>query len=198
MNCEKKRNDLLLEQSGELPFFRRPALERHLRSCEACRRYREELLRIAAAARSTAPANVREETMERILAAARREHTRSTETRLRPSRQPALVTWRPALVYATIGVMLLLAFLAVVGPLRKAPVTVAERETPAAPEQVAEADEVIGWGDDLDTQIDELDSMITLAAGSSPWSSESVNGGEETEDLDTLARELLALQGEQI
>jgi anti-sigma factor RsiW len=48
MNCEQTERDLLLDQSGELGWWRARALRRHLAACPACQAYRRSLTELAA------------------------------------------------------------------------------------------------------------------------------------------------------
>lgn len=194
MKCESAEQNVLLEQSGELKGLRRWLTIRHVRSCAQCRQYRADLNRVTAAARDAMPDLAPGEgVMEQIRAVARKESSRSVEIRFRPSREPLSTIFRPALLYSALGLLVLMGFWLVLRPVLRpgaAPVQVARTPVPAAaPAPAAKPD--VSWDDDMDDQIASLGDMLAAASGDS-------NGADTIEDMDSVARELLELEGEEI
>lgn len=190
MKCESAERNILLEQSGELAGLRRWLTGRHVRSCAKCRQYQADLDRLTAAAREAlygaAPgAGV----MEQIRASARKEGSRSVEIRLRPGREPVGVVFRPAFMYAAIGLVVLAGFWLVLRPALRPAAAPARVATTTRPAPAAEPE--VSWDDNMDDDIASIGDMLAAAA-------EDSNGTESVEDVDSLARELLELEGEPI
>jgi flagellar biosynthesis/type III secretory pathway M-ring protein FliF/YscJ len=185
MSCKTYRNRILLEQSGELGAFRRALLKRHIAGCAECHKFKEETAIVTDAARKMT-ADPDSAQIENILSFARREVSRSEEFRFRPSREPLLRQWRPALLYAGLSILLFIAFFAVISPVlhpSRQGAETAVKETPSA----------LAWDDGFDEQLDELNNMLATAA--KEWS----NGdASELDEIERLARELLELEGMQI
>ncbi|MFH0954288.1 MAG: zf-HC2 domain-containing protein [Verrucomicrobiota bacterium] len=189
MKCESTERDILLAQSGELSWLKRRLLERHLAVCPRCRGTQVELDRLAGLVRGTSEAlDVSQAVIERIHAVARKEQSKSESFRLHPSREPFHVIWRPALLYAAVGVVLLTGFWLVLRPALQptpAPVQVTRQAAPVTPETA--------WEDSVDDEIAAIDqSLVSVSDDSSGTES------AESEDLDAMARELLELEGMQI
>lgn len=183
MNCGKYRNSVLLEQSAELGAIGRFLLARHLARCGGCRRFRDELLAVTQIARAASD-NASAAAVQSILDHARRDRSRSEEIRFRPSREPLLVQWRPALVYAAIGLLVFGAFVAVIAPVVRAPVAqVRVDPTPA---------EVLAW-EQIDTELAEIEELLQTA--SSDWNNHDPAGAISVDELESLARELLQMEG---
>lgn len=183
MNCGKYRNSVLLEQSDELGAIGRFLLARHLARCGGCRRFRAELLAVTHVARA-ASENASDAAVQSILDRARRERSRSEEIRFRPSRAPLGIQWRPAFVYAAIGLLVLGAFVAVIAPVMRAPVTQVRVDTPPA--------DVLAW-EGIDTEIAEIEELLQTA--SSDWNGQDPSGTITADELESLARELLQMEG---
>lgn len=193
MKCESIEQKILLAQSGELSGIGRWRLARHVRACTRCRQYEADLERLTVLARS-ADAEVSGAVLENIRAVARKERSRSVEIRLRPSREPAAVMWRPALLYGALSILFLVGFWLVIRPaLRPAAPQVAEAQPAKAVASPAEAD----WDDSVDSRISELGDLLAMTSGDNGYS-ESYEVGADTEDINSMAQELLALEGQQI
>ncbi len=183
MNCEATRNLILLDQSGELSAFGRRRLARHVEACADCRSYRDELDRITTATRNAADEDaVSAVTLDRIRAAARKAGSRSEEIRFRPSRQSWAEMWQPALLYSTLSVVVAIGFLLIVRPFVRPSLQVAAQPAPAAVDENS-------WDSGFDDQISQLDDLVANIP--SEWTA-------ETDDVDTMARELLALEEQKI
>lgn len=189
MKCESTERSILLAQSGELSWLKRRLLERHLAVCPRCRGCQVELDRLTGLVRgASAGPDVNQAVLDRIHAVARKEQSRSVGFHLHPSREPFLVTWRPALLYAAVGVVLLTGFWLVLRPaLQQAPAPIQVTKQ-AAPLTIETA-----WEDNVDDEIAAIDqSLVSVSDDSSGTES------AESEDLDTMALELLELEGKQI
>lgn len=188
MKCDTIERDILLEQSGELGWLGRRRLARHLPGCAACRAHREQLLglaRLAASESFDAPAA---ESLERIVNFARKQlPSRADAISLRPSRASPWVTWRPALAYAGFGIVVATMFTLMMRPYLQ-PAQLAATP-PAAAVSVAD------WSaDDLDSRISDLSSLAVL--NGDDWTGSATT--ETSEDLDAVATELLAWEGQTI
>ncbi len=213
MKCKNTETMILLAQSGELSWLKRRLLRGHLARCERCRQYQASLNQITTATRSLDPdAEVDEAVLERIRKAARREISRSREFAWKPGRQSAFDLFRPALVYSAVGLLLIGAFLILVRPrvstvqTAQIPPPSVETPQPVEPPQIAETAKPatesaqLGWDDGLDNQISELGSTLAKASGSGDWSQteQVTESSEEDQDENSIATELLQLEGEQI
>jgi hypothetical protein len=182
MKCEATKNLVLLDQSGELSAFGRRRLARHLAACPDCRQFRDELARITTATRSAAEDTVSAVTLERIRVAARKAGSRSEEIRFRPSRQPWTEMWQPALLYSTLGVALAIGFVLIMRPYFHPGADLAAVRPPATAESS-------DWDSGLDDQISLLDEQVANVPDE--WATDS-------DDVDSMARELLALEEQKI
>ena len=173
--CATFRDLVLLEESGELGVVGAYRLRRHLAGCEACRAYREDLLRLRDLARVPEPAaRPAEAALERVRSAARKASVRNVEVRWRPARWPD--SWRPAFVYAALSVLVLFGFWLVLRPaLAPRPATVAEVQPSAT-----------DWDDGLDAEIAEVRLLLAELAPA-----DTSNG----EEINAMAEELLILEG---
>jgi len=191
MKCECAQKKILLAQSGELSGFGRFRVSGHLKTCPHCRQFQEELAGITTLTRSAEfDSTVSQETLERIRKQAHREHSRSVEIRLLPSRERFGVLFRPALVYSTISVLAIAGFIYLARPHQTAVQMASRSQTPAT--SIANA-----WDDNVDSAITQLDAMAVSAGGEWGAADRTTDQGGE-EDAETLARELLNLEGQQI
>ncbi|HBA84571.1 MAG TPA: hypothetical protein DCZ95_10795 [Verrucomicrobia bacterium] len=187
MNCLQAQQKILLEASHELTWIGRRRLSRHLRQCTGCRQQAEDLTTLAAAVRQKpdlAPPLDKFQ-REQILAFARRQQDRA----MRPTRQGLhesfTVTWRPALIYASMSLLLLTGFLLITRPLFKSR-DIAQPAL-AAPEAMA-------WNDDFDSRYTELGALMASAV----YENNASVSEAEASDADTLADELLQMEGSAI
>ena len=192
MKCKDIEKDILLEQSGELGWLGRRRLARHLSGCAVCQAYRAELLGLA---RLTATESIDAQdptATERIVDYARKQQpTRSVEIRFRPSRESPWVTWRPALVYAGFGIVVATMFTLIMRPYLR-PTELAAPVENSAPVAVAA---VTDWSAaELDSQISNLNSLVAM--NGDDWTGSAT--AETSDDLDAVAAELLAWEGQTI
>lgn len=189
MKCEQIQKNVLLAQSGELSWLGRQTLSRHLRACEACRRFQAELNAVTTRVRASesAPAVA---VLERIQHAARKESSRSELIHIRPSHEPFLAVFRPAIIYSALALMLLAGFWLTIRPALNQSQTALQRTVPAA----AAGGEWDMAG--IDTQIEALDEWLDVASADDDAS--SLSNGTENEDVDSIARELLEMESEHI
>lgn len=173
--CAPYHDLILLEHSGELQAWGRFRLRRHLSACAPCRAYREDLLRLCDVARlPDTAAQPAESALRRIRLAAGQEIRRPAEIRWRALY--GIESFRPALVYATLSVLVLFGFWLVIRPaLEPHPASVAV-EHPSTTE----------WEDDLDEQIAEVRLLLAELVPS-----DASNG----EEINAMAEELLILEG---
>ncbi|MBP7830517.1 MAG: zf-HC2 domain-containing protein [Kiritimatiellae bacterium] len=171
MNCENAKNFVLLEQSGELSGWRRRRLAAHLAHCVDCAAFRRGLAGLTNAVRRVPWA----EGYSAPLPA------RVTDAEPRRARLPAF-PWHPALAYGTLSVFLALAFVLVMKPFRK----------PAEIARVA-PDAALAWDANLDDRLATLDAW--LEETELDWTDTAAT---EPEDVNSIAQQLLALEGEQI
>ncbi len=184
MKCHDAQQKVLLEQSGELSKIAGWFLRRHQQKCPACRAGAAELGRLQDALLPHLQPSAPLETFrkEQILDFARRQSTR--EARVPHVRkEPFLVTWRPAVLYSALGLVLLLGFALTLRPHLRNPAYAAQ---PAA-----EAD----WEDDFDSRYTELGQTMTQAV--SDWKDTGTTFNEQS-DAESLARQLLELEGSAI
>jgi len=174
-----------MEQSGELSWYRQLLLKDHLAHCPDCRQYRAELMRITDITRNTvSEKDIGKKTIEHILAEAEKEQSRSEVIRFRPSHEPAALRWRPAIIYSTISIFLLGAFLVVVAPLLKERPALVVDNTIAAQEN-----EMLVWDDGFDEQLESIDEILQTV-----FTELDENGSMDPYDANTLASELLELE----
>lgn len=199
MNCESIEHKILLAQSGELSGIGRWRLARHTRACPRCRQYQADLDRLTTVARSAGgDADVNGAVIERIRAAARRESSHSVEFRLRPNREPFGLMWRPALLYGALSILLLTGFWLAIRPsLRPQETRVAMVVPTPAPAPATQPAVAADWDDGVDSRIDEIGNLLAMASGEDGYA-DSSGAESETEDVNTIAEELLALEGEHI
>jgi hypothetical protein len=182
MKCTQAEQSILLAQSGELSWLGRRRLNGHTASCAACRAYRDELERLTALTRQ-ADADLAAPAVPVTRLANR---GRNYAVRFLPTREPWSVTFRPAFVYASISLMVMLALFLITRPYFR-PVQVAVQQS----QQVEEFDSA--WTNGFDNQISELDSSLAMAS----WDSTAAETAE-SEDLNSVAGELLELEGQKI
>ena len=197
MNCEKAQHRMLLNQSGELSGFFRRGLDRHLERCAVCRAYRAQLQSLTDAVRQEpAPAPLAAWQRDPILGAARRQLNRERRQMHLPSREPWSVTWRPAVLYASLGVLLLTAFWLIVRPVLREdrwaqalpePSATAVRETAAIMTETETEER-------LDGDLELLSSEITQWPDDWNVSQSAKNG----DSLDDIALELIQLEASTI
>ena len=182
MKCEFAQQQILLAQSRELSWLGRQKLSRHLRDCVHCRQFESALIKITDYAHfPESELAVRADVMERIRSTARRENSRSEWIHIRPNRESFFVVFRPAIIYSAAAIMLLagfwLMFRPALNPSKNIAQTVSGQDWDMA---------------SIDTQIETLNDWLDLAA----VDEETTTTGSE--DINTLARELLELEGKQI
>jgi hypothetical protein len=183
MNCETMKRRALLDQSGELSWWGRRRLNAHLERCADCRAFRNELRRLTDVVRSVHwDESFDARLADRIAAAAPAPAAHTERRRERFSH----LSWQPVLAYSALSVFLALVFVLVLRPFHR-PTTVA-RVTPAAKSEIA-------WDAELDDRIATLDSLLNRAG--SDWNDMEA-AATENGDLDSIATQLLALEGEQI
>ena len=186
MKCDQTEKNILLAQSGELGFIGRRRLARHLAGCPKCNAYQKDLQALTGLVRDpTDAADIRDSVIEQVLAMAKRESSRSYEVRFRPSHEPAARQWRFAILYSALSVLLLVGLILVTLPHRQASVQTAS--VPAA----------ATWEDDFDEEITALGSDMQLAM-SDDWMNPSTADETNGDDVDSIARELLSMEGQEI
>ena len=189
MKCESVQKQVLLAQSGELSWLGRRSLSRHIRDCASCRQFQAALNGITAQVHRSGPdVAVSSAVLERIQSAARKEKSRSELIHIRPNREPLSAVFRPALIYSAAAIMLLTGFWLTVRPILNQP-------------QMAERSPLPSTGEDwdtaaIDTQIDELSTWIDVA--STDDEAPAVSNETENDDVNSIARQLLELEGERI
>ena len=186
MKCDQTEKNILLAQSGELGFIARRRLARHLAGCPKCSAYQKDLQALTGLVRNRADAaDIRESVIEQVLVMAKRESSRSYEVRFRPSHEPAARQWRFAILYSALSVLLLVGLILVTLPHRQASV------------QTASAPATATWEDDFDEEITALGSDMQLAM-SDDWMNPSAADENNGDDIDSIARELLSMEGQEI
>lgn len=189
MKCNHTEKNILLAQSGELGFIGRWRLTRHLSACPTCRAYQAHLQSLTQLVRDhSAGGDIRDPVIEQILGAAKKESSRSYEIRFRPSRESPVRQWRYAILYSALSVLLLTGLILLTLP-HRAPV-----QTAATVPAVVSAP--VAWEDDFDEEISNLGSDLQLAM-SDDWINSSAEENSD-EDIDTIARELLSMEGQKI
>jgi hypothetical protein len=189
MKCESVQKQILLAQSGELSWLGRRRLPRHLRDCASCRQFESALNGITAQLHRSEPdASVSSVVLDRIRSAARKENSRSELIHIRPSREPFSAIFRPALIYAALGILLLTGFWLTIRPALTQPQVAEQKTTPAIGEDWDTAS--------IDTQIETLDDWLDVASTDSDMPTAS--NGTDNEDVNAIARQLLEMESEQI
>jgi hypothetical protein len=171
---------MLLEQSGELGPVRGLLLRRHLARHPEDRTFRDDMVRIVDAARDAGDVPGID---AQVRAAIRAAADRRVEEDVAPS-------WRPALAFAALVLVLAAGWLVFRHPPAMSPSQVAKAP---AKETVAEAD--LAWDNGIDAEISELQNMFAMGADGSDASDAA---STDTTDVETIARELLQLEGSEI
>ena len=190
MKCDRAQKRILLAQSGELSWLGRRGLSVHLRGCATCRRFETQLNGITAEVRGPEPVSPSAAVLERIRHAARKESSRSELIHIRPSHEPFTLVFRPAIIYSSIALMLLLGFWLTIRPALNPSQTALQEPVPATP--TGEEWDTAG----IDTQIETLDEWLDVATTDDDAS--SLSNGTENEDVNSIARQLLEMESEQI
>lgn len=108
MNCKNIEQQILLSQSGELSGREVEKLQRHLDSCESCRKFSEKAGEVMTLARNSLPAEGPSPVvMARILAAAREEANRKVIFFQLPSVRWAVYAAAAAVVICGVGLWIL-------------------------------------------------------------------------------------------
>ncbi len=189
MKCEHAEQNILLAQSNELSWLGRRRLNRHLAGCPSCRTYRDELGRLTTLARhANAALDVPEVPLTRLT-----NRGRNYPVRFLPTREPLTVTFRPAFIYASISLMMVLALFLILRPYLR-PVQVANLQEPATQAIHPTSAETFdsAWTNGFDDEISEVNSSLAMA------SSENLFSELDSEDLNSVAGELLELEGQKI
>lgn len=174
MSMRKEHQWLLLESSGELSRLNRWRLERALQKDPGLQRYADEIQQLTRLERDAAPEPPAFNTT-RIEYQARREQRHA-------SRVDFLSLWQPALAYGAIAIAL---GMTVVYLSRNW-----ENAAPRLAQQTLE-EGVLDWEDPYLEVLEELN--LQLAGLGEDQGYMQNNADWITEDLDTLARELLEL-----
>ncbi len=154
MNCHSCQKLLLLTLSREANAWQRVRVERHLRNCPVCRRFREATIETERAMRAHQPAPSAD-TVETVLSYARRELIRRQTAR--STQTDPLATFRPAWFYAAASVLVLVGFILIMEPLfRSHPADIARIPDSAVRPTTAPAAGPEPAGSDLDQYMDEL------------------------------------------
>lgn len=175
MNCETMKNRILLEQSDELSWWARRRLVAHLARCSACRTYQQQLINLTEAVRRVPWEKGFATPLARRVLAATSARERNTA-----------LSWQPALAYGVLSVLLALSFTLMMRPFHWVE-TVADTPSVKATE--------LAWDANLDDRIATLDHLLNEA--DLDWS-DGERSGSENGDIDSIAQQLLALEGEQI
>lgn len=169
MKREKAEQWMLLEQSGELDPIRRALLRRHLARNPEDRNFIADADRIMRDARSlTDIPDISSQARAAIRIAAEEREMGGTASR-----------WQPALAFAVFAIALFGGWLVF-----RTPPAPQVTEAPAV-KTVAESD--LAWDNGIDAEISELNSLLASSADES-----------DTTDLETIASELLELEGSEI
>ncbi|HOW97571.1 MAG TPA: hypothetical protein P5567_06545 [Kiritimatiellia bacterium] len=181
MNCETTRNRILLDQSRELSRVGRWLLAGHLARCPECRAYRAGLTGLAGAVRQ-----VRwDESFDAGLAGRVAAGAAVPAPRAKRGRERAPVFLaRPALAYGALSVLLALAFVLILRPFQRPP-----------PLARTAPDSALAWDADVDDRLATLDVLVNQ--DDADWT-ETSGAAADSGDVDSIARQLLELEGEQI
>jgi anti-sigma factor RsiW len=182
MNCRKAEQWILLRDSGELSARRERALGRHLAWCTACQAQVHALRQLTHATRAWDAGRPGPGTLGAIRTGLIEAADRREAWTVQPARHsfPAL-----AWAYAAVPALLLAGLLWMAVAHRATPPGVASTNQPAAGAGLA-------WDDSLDA---ELDALTDLLASSLTDQNGQASGATTELDEDTMARELLELQG---
>jgi hypothetical protein len=176
MKCDKWQQEILLETSGELPERRMKALREHLEHCPDCQAFRgdsqmlEKLYRESTESITATPPF----TLNRIKQEAR--EVSGIHRRPRHRAKPEINLWRPALVAATLMIVITAGYTLLNKPISTTPPPIA-----ATAEDGMTAP---NWDDGFDETYSEIEALLTA---SEDWSVSD----EYSDDLDELAQELL-------
>jgi hypothetical protein len=175
MKMETFENWLLLEQSGELDALRGWLLRRELARNPDLRVLRDELKLVSRAVSNTRVDGPGKEVMDAIRREARQASGRSEQIDWVPARG---LSWKP--VFATcaaVALVALFAWPALRSTHEPGPVT-------ATQQQATETrDDDLAWDDGVDSDLEALSAMVAQTTDT---------------DVDTLATELLELEGTEI
>jgi hypothetical protein len=189
MKCESVEKQVLLAQSGELTWLGRRGLSRHLRVCASCRQFQAALNGITTQVHRSGPdVAVSSAVLDRIRSATRKEKSRSELIHIRPSRERFSAVFRPAIIYSAAAIMLLTGFWLTLRPALNQPQVTERKPMPSTGEDWDTAA--------IDTQIDELSTWIDVASTDDDLP--AVSSETENDDVNSIARQLLELEGEQI
>ena len=176
MNRDQLEKELLLQQSGELSPSRRKRLEQHLESSAEARQLRDEILSLTASVRNEVPeAEAGEVLLARIMEEGRAA-VKPADSKL------VWLTTLPRFVGAAAGlaVLFLSGWLLMQAPIQQgAHVASTTTEDPLA------------WEDNFDERMAEIESLFVMNNTDQEDSLDSF-------DIDSIARELLILEGESI
>jgi hypothetical protein len=188
MNCASCRKALLLVLSHEATGWTRWRVERHLRSCEGCRRFREQYAAVRQAVCANSP-EPDDRLVQTVMGFARRAGLRNISGA--GSLSAAAQEWlRPAWIYGAVSVAALLALVLAVKPMFRAfsPDVALNAAGPnRSLEQVAAT--APRPSNNLDEQLDELAWLLDLTALEA-WLPEQQTAIEWSE-TEQLASELL-------
>ncbi len=184
---------ILLEQSGELSPRRRAWLARQVERNPDARAWRDTHIDLIERIKMTA----RDEplpdfTWEQIKAAGRAEIQRESRERRRRPAADFVLTWKPALIYGSLSVLLIGVWFWWASPDRPGR-DMAAVQQPAP--VVADPDLTIEWHDPIDAQIAELYALLD-ATLDDVTSTSDPNGTYNLDDeLNNMAYELLSMEG---
>jgi len=170
MKCEQAKLNILRADAGELVFWRKFVLGRHLGACADCRHYRDDLRQLAEATRVEPQPAVDTFALRLIMNEAQRVSAQrgvpSIGTRLWDFFQTLEIpVLRPAFAVAAVAVALIGGVLL------------------ARPPSVLTA-----WNDGVDQQIERLqDTLVSLSADEQPRAGAN--------DIENIACELLEVEG---
>lgn len=197
MKCASCQKSLLLVLSHEASRWTQWRVDRHLRSCETCRRFREQYLVCMQTVRATSP-EPNEQLMQTIVSFARRHAIRSKSEAHAPRSVPEYLLFRPAWIYGALSVVVLVVFVTIMSPMfRISPTDVAVHDTQRVGE-VATAVSIpsVGFENNVDEQLDELALLLELTTEEAILSDNDIAiTWSETEQL---AQELLKWEDAQI
>ncbi|MBU0678273.1 MAG: hypothetical protein KJ626_09140 [Verrucomicrobia bacterium] len=189
MKRETIEKCLLLEQSGELGALMKWRLHRALRHSVEARAMQVELEQIMSAQSSADELEISGFTVSRIMDEGARVLDRREAVKKHARPLPFFSLWRPAVVYAA-AALLLVVGISYMTFLRDVP-QIADNDI-SQPEET-----FVEWNGDFDEQITELDTMLALAS-EGDWEAWEPKAQDTADDSESIARELLLLEGEQI
>ena len=187
MKCQKAEQWILLRDSGELGAWRAGKLARHLSSCPQCREYAGSLATLTRATRAWDAGQPGSQTIGAIRTGLLEARDRRTVWTVQPVDRPfARPVWALAGLLAVLGAGLLWFATARHG----SEPSVARVETPSI--EAPEATSALAWDDNLDA---EISALTDLLASSLTDQNGNTTAATSESDEDTIARELLELQG---